>query len=82
MEAMASGLPIVTTPNSGSLVRDGVDGYVVPYDDVDQQCARLNDLICNPELRREMGKCARQRIGEADVSVFQRRISDALVGLG
>jgi glycosyltransferase involved in cell wall biosynthesis len=28
-EAMAVGLPIVTTPNSGSLVRDGQDGFLV-----------------------------------------------------
>jgi glycosyltransferase involved in cell wall biosynthesis len=32
-EAMAMGLPIITTPNSGSLVRDGVDGYLVPARD-------------------------------------------------
>lgn len=34
-EAMAAGLPIVTTLNSGSLVRDGVDGLIVPHRDVD-----------------------------------------------
>ena len=27
-EAMASALPVVTTPNSGSTVRDGVEGYL------------------------------------------------------
>jgi glycosyltransferase involved in cell wall biosynthesis len=29
-EAMASGLPIVTTPQSGSIVREGVDGFLIP----------------------------------------------------
>jgi len=29
-EAMASGLPVVTTHVAGSVVRDGVDGFVVP----------------------------------------------------
>lgn len=29
-EAMAMGLPVITTPNAGSIVRDGVDGYLIP----------------------------------------------------
>jgi glycosyltransferase involved in cell wall biosynthesis len=29
-EALKWGLPIITTPNSGSIVRDGIDGYLVP----------------------------------------------------
>jgi glycosyltransferase involved in cell wall biosynthesis len=29
-EAMAEGLPIVTTPESGSIVREGVDGFLIP----------------------------------------------------
>ena len=29
-EALASGLPVITTPNAGSVVRDGLDGFIVP----------------------------------------------------
>ncbi|MBY0587473.1 glycosyltransferase family 4 protein [bacterium] len=29
-EAMAAGLPVVTTPQSGSIVRDGIDGFLIP----------------------------------------------------
>jgi glycosyltransferase involved in cell wall biosynthesis len=29
-EAMSAGLPIITTYNSGSIVRDGIDGFIVP----------------------------------------------------
>lgn len=32
-EALCSGLPVITTPNSGSIVRNGVDGFVVPVSD-------------------------------------------------
>ncbi len=32
-EALSSGLPIITTYNSGSIVRDGTDGYIVPIRD-------------------------------------------------
>jgi len=34
-EALACGLPVVTTPNSGSIVHDGVDGFIVPIRDPD-----------------------------------------------
>ncbi|NCO74412.1 MAG: glycosyltransferase family 4 protein, partial [Cyanobacteria bacterium] len=29
-EALISGLPIITTYNSGSIIRDGIDGFIVP----------------------------------------------------
>ncbi len=34
-EAMAAGCFIITTPNSGSIVRDGIHGFVVPAGDAD-----------------------------------------------
>lgn len=29
-EALSKGLPVVTTPNAGSVVQDGVDGFLIP----------------------------------------------------
>ena len=29
---MMTGLPVITTPNSGTLVRDGIEGFVAAYD--------------------------------------------------
>ena len=46
LEAMAHCLPVVTTPNCGRVVTDGVDGYVVPARDSEalaDALARLND---------------------------------------
>lgn len=40
-EAMAAGIPIIATPNAGSLVRDGIDGFVVPARNVDALCEAL-----------------------------------------
>lgn len=34
-EAMSFGLPIITTSNSGSLVRDGIDGFIVSIRDIE-----------------------------------------------
>lgn len=62
LEAMASGLPVITTPNGpGDLVRDGLDGFVVPIRDVDAIVEKLEYLHAHPHARLSMGKNARQR---------------------
>jgi glycosyltransferase involved in cell wall biosynthesis len=61
-EALASELPVVTTPNSGSVARDGVDGFLVPARDVDAIAERLALLHADPALRRRMGANGRQLI--------------------
>jgi len=58
-EAMACGLPIVTTPNSGSIVQDGVEGFVVPIRDPEAIRARIIELYNHPDRRREMSLAAR-----------------------
>ncbi|MBU2858405.1 glycosyltransferase family 4 protein [Acidithiobacillus ferrooxidans] len=62
LEAMASGLPVITTPNGpGDLVRDGVDGFVVPIRDVNAIVEKLEYLRAHPEERLRMGQNARER---------------------
>ncbi|MGB9776541.1 MAG: glycosyltransferase family 4 protein [Anaerolineae bacterium] len=60
-EALACGLPVVTTPNAGSVVRDGVEGFIVPIRDVEALADRMERLRADERLRREMGKAARTR---------------------
>jgi glycosyltransferase involved in cell wall biosynthesis len=40
-EAMSLGLPIITTPNAGSIVRDNVDGFIVPIQDTQAIAEKL-----------------------------------------
>jgi hypothetical protein len=60
-EAMASGLPVVCTPNSGTLLREGQDGFIRPYDDVDGLAEAVDRLVSDAALRVEMGRQARER---------------------
>jgi len=60
-EALACGLPVVTTYNAGSLVRDALEGFLIPIRDPDALAARLEGLRADPALRREMGAAARAR---------------------
>lgn len=70
MEAMGKGIPCVTTAITGipELVRDGVNGVLVPASDSEELAARLQRLIEDPALRRDLGKAAREIIvAEYDV---------------
>ena len=58
-EALACGLPSVVTPDAGSVVRDGIEGFVVPPRDVDDLAAAMEQLGNDPELRARMAAAAR-----------------------
>jgi glycosyltransferase involved in cell wall biosynthesis len=63
LEAMAAGLPVVATAISGTpeLVRDGVDGLLVPDRNVDVLVKAVIDMASSPELRSSAGAAARHR---------------------
>src|SRR5262249_6270389 len=60
-EALACGLPSVVTPNAGSVVRDGVEGFQVPCSQVEPLAQRMEQLGSDPELRAHMAQAARTR---------------------
>ena len=70
MEAMASALPVVTTPSSGTPVRDGVEGFVREVDDLEGLASCLGWLTEDSELRRHMGLAARWRAEEFSVDRY------------
>ncbi len=63
MEALAVGVPVVATHVGGipQAVRQGVEGYTVPVDDLDALAGRLSELIEDPERRGAMAQAARRR---------------------
>lgn len=50
LEAMAHGLPVVTTPCCGDVVSDGVDGFIVPPRDVAALVQAFQRYLMEPEL--------------------------------
>jgi glycosyltransferase involved in cell wall biosynthesis len=62
-EAMTAGLPAVVarSGNLPNLVRDGIDGLVVPPRDVQALSAAMRRLVRDASLRRTMGAAARSR---------------------
>jgi glycosyltransferase involved in cell wall biosynthesis len=62
LEAMACGLPVIVTANGpGDIVRDGIDGFIVPECDDEAIAQRLEQLYRDPERRLAMGLSAAER---------------------
>ena len=62
LEAMASGLPVVTTNvgGVGQIVRNGETGFMVPPENEEAMVSAILLLDKNPGLRREMGQRGRE----------------------
>jgi glycosyltransferase involved in cell wall biosynthesis len=78
IEAMASGLPVITTPNCAGpdLIEDGKTGFIVPIRDVDALCERLCWIHAHPEEAMEMGRRARSRVASLTQPDYRRRFAD------
>jgi glycosyltransferase involved in cell wall biosynthesis len=78
LEAMANGLPSITTPVGGipDVFRDGVDGTMVKPGDVDQIRAAMIHFITDDAARVVAGRLAREQARQYDVHVYARRLAD------
>ncbi|MGH9450756.1 MAG: N-acetyl-alpha-D-glucosaminyl L-malate synthase BshA [Terriglobia bacterium] len=63
LEAMACGVPSVCSRVGGlpEVVRDGVDGFLVPPRDVQGMAARALEILADPSKREAMGRAGRER---------------------
>jgi glycosyltransferase involved in cell wall biosynthesis/ribosomal protein S18 acetylase RimI-like enzyme len=79
IEAAATGLPLVVTDIRGcrEIVRDGVEGFLVPVRDPVRLADAIARILQDPVLRRRMGVAARAR---AEERFDERRVVAALVG--
>jgi len=81
LEAMACGLPVITTPNCGSVVRDKIEGFIVPIRNAEILADRIEQLITDPGLRHEMSENARKRAKEFTWEKYEDRLLTALKSL-
>lgn len=80
LEAMAMGLPIITTdaPGCRETVIEGENGFLVPPRDVQALVCALNALVDSSELRQRMGQRSRELAAERFSS---EKITSQYVGL-
>jgi len=63
-QAMACGLPVICTTNTGGedIIRNGKDGFIIPIRDIEALKEKLVYLYENPEICRQMGQSAKERV--------------------
>jgi glycosyltransferase involved in cell wall biosynthesis len=65
-EAMCSGVPVLSTNISAipELIENGVEGLVVPPNDVYSLAAAMRSLLKNEDLREQMGQAGRRKMDD------------------
>ncbi len=66
LQAMACGLPLICTPNTGGedLIEQGKQGFVVPIRDVEALKEKILYFYKNPDIAYEMGQNAKRKVQE------------------
>jgi glycosyltransferase involved in cell wall biosynthesis len=77
-EALAAGLPVITTENAGSVVRDGIEGFIVPIRNASAIVERLESLQRHREVLESMSRAALERAREFTVERYGERLLAAL----
>lgn len=77
-EALAAGLPVITTESTGSVVRDGIEGFVVPSCDPQAIAIAVEQLATNSGLRALMAANAARRAAEYTLEAYGKRLLAAL----
>ena len=77
LEAMAMGLPIITTPHTAGpdLIDDGVEGFIVPIRSAEAIAQKLELLQKNRALVDEMGKKAAARASTFTWENYENRLA-------
>lgn len=76
IEAMSSGLACVSynCPNGPSdIINDGIDGFLAKNGDIDDLATKMESLMCDESLRKEMGVTAKQNIERYSPDAIMRQ---------
>jgi hypothetical protein len=77
-EALACGVPVVTTLEAGSVVRDGIDGRIVPSRDPEALANAIAEIVDDRQKRERMSRAARDRAHDYTWERYGERLLAAL----
>ena len=77
LEAMACGIPLITTPNAGGsdIVTDGVEGFIIPVRDVEALKEKLEWCYTHPEELAQMGQAARHKAEQLTWEQYRQQLA-------
>ncbi|WP_026485638.1 glycosyltransferase family 4 protein [Caldanaerobius polysaccharolyticus] len=78
MEAMAAGKPVIATDVRGNrdLVKDGINGYLVPINDVNTTVEAIKKLVQDKDLRIKMGDEGRKIIKDYSIDKVLKEMDE------
>ncbi len=74
LEAMAQGLPVITTPNCGTVVTSGQDGFVVPVRDAAALAEAISRLDDDRELVARMAAAALKTVERFSIARYGEQL--------
>jgi len=79
-EAMSQGLPVITTDRTAGpdLIKDGVDGWIIPTASSLTIKEVLINILDNPEILEQFGLAAQQKAQTRPWSVYGQEMADAI----
>lgn len=77
LEAMACGIPLITTLNAGGsdIITDGVEGFIIPIRDVEVLKEKLEWCYQHPQELAEMGRAARQKAEQFTWNLYRQKLA-------
>ncbi len=78
LEAMACGVPVITTENCGSVVDHNKDGLIVPIRDPIAIADSILKIVENRDLRNKMSKAAKIKARKYTWSQYKKRLFEVL----
>ncbi|HEY9673874.1 MAG TPA: glycosyltransferase family 4 protein [Waterburya sp.] len=83
LEAMACGIPLITTPNAGGsdIVTDGVEGFILPIRDREVLQEKLEWCYRHPLDLAQMGHAARKKAEKLTWDLYRQRLANQVLEL-
>lgn len=84
VEAKVCGVPVIAfdVPNGPrEIVDDGLDGFLIPKDDIKSMAKKIIYLMDNLDVRKEMGKCARENSNKYNVEIIMEKYHQSLLNI-
>ena len=77
LEAMACGIPIITTPNTGGpdIIIDGIEGFIIPIRDVEALKVKIAWCYSHPQELAKMGIAARKKAEQLTWERYRQKLA-------
>jgi glycosyltransferase involved in cell wall biosynthesis len=78
LEAMAAGVPVISTRNCGAVVRDGENGFIVPARDAQAIAERIEQITTDRNLRERLSRGAIATATQFSLTQYKERLVSAI----